>query len=45
MDTESVVDPNANIIKPWEADKSVGDIIFVLSSAVGKRVDNADKST
>lgn len=44
MNTESVINLNANIMNPREADKSDGDITSTLLSKVRKKVDNIDKN-
>lgn len=43
IDTESVVDSDANVINPREADKSVEDTVSALPGTVGKKIDDADK--
>lgn len=45
IDMKSVVDLDTNIVNPGEANKSVGDIVFAFSSAVGKGVGDANKGS
>ena len=43
INTESVVDPDANVVNHREADKSVENIASALPGTVRKGIDHADK--
>lgn len=44
IDTESVVDPNANIVNSGKANKTIGNTVFALFGIIRKRFGDADKS-